>query len=399
MQKDQQLGKAGLITLISILSAAPPIATDLFLPAVPDMPAYFNTSEAVINLVLLGFYFFMSIGMLILGPLSDKYGRRPVALASLFMFIIPSALCAVTPNIWLLIAERVVQGLGGGGMVALGTALVKDCFDGDDRTKVLTVTMAIGSVAPMAAPVLGAVILSFTTWQGTFIAQAVVGICALPLVFALKEPLSDDERVTESILHTLGRLVVVGKNPSFIWLLLLFCLFGGSYMGYVSSASYIYTDFFAMGKIEYSIFFAINSFMAVIGSMLVSPIQRRFNPKYSLAGVFVAGAIAGALVLFIGSTGPVAFLVAYAIYTIGIGFIRPSATAVLLEQQARDTGSASSLINMFYALLGSIGMAAITLPWASYIQGLGFMICGCSIVALIGWVVLLKSPVKMKGVN
>ena len=402
MEKGQglrkQMNAIGIIILIAIVSATPPIATDLCLPAIPDMPAYFNTSEAVVNLMLVGFFFFMAVGMLLLGPLSDKYGRKKVLVASLLVFAGCSALCSFAVNIWMLVALRVIQGLGGGGMVSIGTALVKDCFEGDMRAKVLVAAMAIGVVAPMFAPVLGAFILTFTTWQGTFVAQAVVALCALPLALRLVEPLAPEDRVTESLGRTLGRLVVVGRNKNFIFLLLCCALCSAPYMAYISSASYIYTGFFGLSKLEYSAFFAANAVVSAVGAWLVIAVQKRVAPRVSLPVSFGLSLLSGIGLLLVGHLSPFSFLAVYAVFTLCGGFIRPCVTAVLLEQQEGDTGSASSLINTTNTVLGSVGMLCATLPWSTYINGLGICITVAVAVAFAGLlVILLSGRFNIKG--
>ena len=172
--KQKYLKNSGLIALITILSMIPPLSTDLYMPALPEMTAYFKTSSTLMSSTMTIFFIFMAIGILILGPMSDKYGRKPILIASISISLIFSGLCAISPTITFLIIARAASAVGAGGMVAIATALIKDSFEGKSMSQVLSVTQAFGLLAPMLAPLLGALILSIFDWKMTFIALAIL---------------------------------------------------------------------------------------------------------------------------------------------------------------------------------------------------------------------------------
>ncbi|MCQ2752420.1 MAG: MFS transporter [Coriobacteriales bacterium] len=395
----KQISNIEIILLIAIISAAPPIATDLYLPAVPSMPAYFDTSEAVINFTLVGFFLFMAVGMLIFGPLSDKYGRKKPLLVSVFMFVVCAIFAATAINIWILVATRVLQGIAGGGMVALGTALVKDCFEGVRRQRTLVVVQAISVVAPVVSPILGAAIISFFDWRATFIAQGI--IAALSLIFALRliEPLPKSERNDIGVIKSIARLGIVGKNIAFTGLLICCAICGGPFMTYISAASYIYIDFFSLSPVEYSIYFGINASLSAVGAFLVIALQGKLTAKMSIIITTVLCILSGGLIIAFGELAPIGFLLTFAIYSLSSGFIRPIATNLLLEQQDKDTGSASSLINLVFTLCGSICMFMVSAPWSTYVFAVGFMVLVGSILSLLGIFALLKSKIEINGLN
>jgi len=397
VKQTKQLSKPALIALIVLLSMAPPLATDLFLPAVPSMPEFFGTTASVVNFALVGFFFFMAVGMLVIGPMSDKFGRKPLIMISLVAFIVFACLCAMASNIYLLIASRVVQGFAGGGMVALGTALVKDCFEGKTRERALVVVMAIGVLAPMLAPVLGALILSFASWRGTFIGMAVVAVFAVPFALRLVEPLAPEDRISEGVVHSLGRLIVVGKNKAFILLLLIVALHGAPFMTYISAVSYVYIDFFNLSAVQYSLFFAANAALSAVGAFLVEPIQKVWSKRQALLVCIALTVISGVLIIVVGRMSPWVFLATFGLNTLGGGVVRPIATVVLLDQQEKDTGSASALINFIITVLGSGGMLLAMAPWTDYVVGIGIAVFACCGIALLGLVALLRSNIEIKG--
>lgn len=209
------MNKHFIIVLIAFMNMIVPLSLDMYLPAVPHMTAAFNTTESTVNLTLVGFFFFMAIGTLIFGPLSDKYGRRGLLVAGTLVYTIFSAACALATSIWLLIIARVLQALGAGCMVAISTAMIKDCFDRRTRNTILAVVQAMAVIAPMLAPIVGAFIVTHAGWRATFAVLAVLGAgCTISLVF-LKETLAAEDRYTGSLAGSLGLLIDVGRNPGF----------------------------------------------------------------------------------------------------------------------------------------------------------------------------------------
>lgn len=167
-RKQKYLGEKGMIVFIAFLSAFIPLSTDLYLPALPGMAEYFNAPVNMVNLTLILFFVFFSIGTLIWGPLSDKYGRKPVLMAGLIIYTIASVLCAYAGDIDQLITFRVFQAAGGSAAGAVAMAMVKDVYDGRKREVVLSVVHSMVVLAPAVAPVVGAFLLSFTSWRGSF---------------------------------------------------------------------------------------------------------------------------------------------------------------------------------------------------------------------------------------
>ena len=147
------LGNRGLIVLIALLSAFVPLSTDLYLPALPGMGDFFGVSATLTNLTLILFFLFFSLGLLVWGPLSDKYGRRPVLLAGLALYIAASAGCAASLEVWHLVAFRILQAIGGSAASAVATAMVKDVYDGRKRESVLALVQSMVVISPAVAKI------------------------------------------------------------------------------------------------------------------------------------------------------------------------------------------------------------------------------------------------------
>lgn len=397
------MNKRFIIVLIACMNMIVPLSLDMYLPAVPHMTAAFETTESMVNLTLVGFFFFMAVGTLIFGPLSDKYGRKGLLVAGTLAYTVCSIGCAVSVNIWMLIAARVLQALGAGCMVAISTAMIKDCFDRTTRNTILAVVQAMAVIAPMLAPIAGAFIITHAGWRATFAVLGLLGAVCTAALFFLKETLPDDERYEGSLAGSLGLLVDVGRNPSFTLFLCSAAMLAAPYMGYVAVCSYVYIDFFGLSETSYSYYFAVNSAAAILGPILYVKAIRVLSPHRLMNLCIFVAAVCGVLLFVFGSLLPLAFLLCFLPFTIIESLLRPMSTAVLLNQQEKDTGSASSLINCVNTVLGSLGMMLAPVLSTNYVHGLGILLVLFAAIAALLWFAVLaygkRSGQPLAGVD
>lgn len=396
--KQKFLGKGGLIFFIALMNMFIPLSTDLYLPALPKMAEAFHVSSSLANLTLVSFFFFFAAGTLLWGPVSDKYGRRTVLLASSSLYVVASFICTVTPTIYLLIGARVVQGIGAGGIIAVSMALVKDCFSGRQRETILALVQTISGLAPMIAPVIGAILLKVTDWRGAFALLTIIGALCLVLSALYVETLPAEEKYEGTIVGALGRLVAVGKNIGFLVPCLIFSLYNFSFMGYISMSAYIYEDFFGMNAQLYSYFFAANAALSLAGPMLYIRFFTGWNKRKFATLCFLIYTISGAFLLLTGCKAPLLFWVGFAPFSLMGTISRPFSTSIMLDQQEGDTGSASSLISGVATVFGSVGMVMASM-WSNIIVGLGAQILCTGVISIIGWALLMRSSIPCRGVK
>ena len=394
-----RLGVIGLLVLLVVASLITPLSLDMYTPAVPHMTDHFNTNASTVNLTLVGYYLFFSVGLLIFGPISDKHGRRPILIGGMAVYTVGSALCAMATSIWALIAFRVVEALGAGAVSAVSTAVVKDAFCAERREAVLSVVQVMFVIGPVLAPVVGAFIVRVADWRVTFLVLAAVGALCFVLTVLFKETLPENERYQGSVLGSLCNLGVVAKNKGFTSFLLIVGTLNLPFMAYIAVASYVYIDFFGLDEMGYSLYFAIAALLTALGPFIWLVAQKFMNARRFTNIILTIAGLSGVAMLCMGQISPTLFCVTFLIFAVMQACVRPYSTNILLSQQDDDTGAASSLINFLHTALGSLGMVIAVLPWTNYVEGVGVSIVVSMIVAGLGWFALLRSNAPLKGVK
>ena len=382
------LGPKALVGYLAFLSAFVPLSTDLYLPALPGMGQFFQAPAELTNLTLSCFMLIYSLSMLAWGPLSDKYGRRPILLAGLVIYIAASIASALCGSVYQLIVGRSFQALGSGAISAVSLTVVKDAFRGRSMENVLTLIQTMMVLAPMLAPVIGGILLTVTSWRGIFWALTLCGAVALGLSFALRETLTSP--TPGSALGSLSRVAVVLRHARFRSLLAIFSLSNMPFMAYLAASAYVFEDRFGVSPQAYSYFFAVNAGVSMFGPLLYARFLRNLPRRAYIAGNFLLSAAAGALILILGSEGPFAFAALYLPITFCGSAIRPPATMLMMNQMDTDTGTVASLIGSVGLLCGSFAMFLCSLPWNNFISATGSISMAASLICLYGWLRLSR---------
>ncbi|MEM2097173.1 MAG: Bcr/CflA family efflux MFS transporter [Methanothrix sp.] len=388
--RQRYLGDKGLIALISLLSAFVPLSTDLYLPALPGMADYFGVSPDLANLTLVMFFLSFGAGTLIWGPLSDRYGRRPMLLIGISLYSAASIGCALSTDIYQMIAFRILEAIGGSSGFAVATAIIKDVYDVRSREPILAVVQTMVLISPVSAPVIGAILLRFTSWRGLFGALAFIGLMALAGSAALQETL--ERRYSGPLSHALGRLYVVARNPAFASLLVLFSLPSISAMAFIASSSYIYIRGFGLNELAYSYFFAFNAIGMISSPTIYLRLSRRMSRRSFVTMCFGVMILSGMLIVILGTRSPWMFAAVLLPATIASGAVRTPGTNLMLEQQREDTGSAAALMSCSGITAGSIGMSLISLNRGNMIPVLGMMYVLIGILCATLWLYISQKP-------
>ena len=388
MRRQKYLTISAMIAYLAYIGMIIPLSTDLYLPALPEMGKYFSASEFLVGLTLTIFFFTFGISMIVFGPLSDKYGRRLILIFGAAIFTASSLACALSPSIYFLLAGRFFQAVGSGAVITVATALIKDCFRGKLMRKILAITQALGVIAPMVAPLVGGILLTFTDWRGSFYLLTALGAINLFVAFLFCETLPEHKRYRGGILNSLTLLTEVARRKYFIAVLIMFALLSKPYMAYLSASSFIYVEHFALTAQEYSYFFAVNSAASIAGPILYLKLKNRLTNVEMLRLCFFVAAVSGILVSSVGNMSALIFLLSFLPFTMIGAVVRPFSMEILLLEAKENVGTAASVINFVPTLFGSLGMMLGTLPWGNFIDGLGLIMLTATTLSIALWILI-----------
>ncbi|PWQ93724.1 multidrug effflux MFS transporter [Leucothrix arctica] len=384
MKKVQHvLGKTGTLIFLVVISAFPPLTTDLYLPALPKMVVIFNTNQTMVNLTLIVYFVIYAFGLLFWGPLSDKFGRKPILLTGTVIYTAASLLCAMVSSVEFLIGARIIQALGGSAVTVVATAIVKDLYNGREREKVMATIMSLVIIAPMVAPILGAFLLKIATWPMIFVALAVFGTISIILALCYEETL--ETRYTGSVIRAWGRLGTVAKNPHFLSLLIIFSITPMALMAFLASGSYIYVNGFGFTEQQFSYAFSFNALFAFFGPTIYMQVSKRIHVQSIITFFYAVLIVCGVLTYTIGHLSPWIFALVVGPATLAVIATRVPGTNLMLDQQKEDTGSAVAIIQFSGMMCGAIGMFLVSLRPEELIKDLAIIQFVVGVIASVLW--------------
>ncbi|MBN1904933.1 MAG: multidrug effflux MFS transporter [Deltaproteobacteria bacterium] len=379
----KQLSGFMIMVFVALIASFPPLSTDLYLPALPTMSEQLNCSVWWVNLSISIFFIFVSTSSFIWGPLSDKYGRKRMLLIGVPLFIISSIFCMFSQDVYQLIIARIFQAIGAGASMAVNLAIVKDVFPGKKRESTLAMAAVLNGMIPVIAPSIGSLIIRFSTWRGIFGLLTIIGILVFIFTLFLKE--TNEEYSADSSLKTTLRLFVVLKNPHFYRLLIVFSIVSIPLLAFIGVSSFIFVQHFGLSAEAYSIYFGAIAAHYIIGGPIYLFLRRYFRPIPIITASYVGSILSGILILTIGEKSPMLFAISVALGYLCVSIGRPPSNSLLLEQQDKDTGSASSLIQAVFVLTGAFGMMFISIDWSNRIMVIGIMNVVLSLFGFILW--------------
>ncbi|MHC3367986.1 multidrug effflux MFS transporter [Rhodococcus aetherivorans] len=346
---------------LALLSATAPLATDMYLPGLPVMSESLGTSTVGIQLTLTTFMAGLGVGQLIVGPLSDGWGRRRLLLAGTVVLALSSALCATAPTVEVLIAARLIQGFSGGTGIVLARAVIADRARGNEAARLFSVMMIIGGVAPIVAPLLGGVLLGPIGWRGIF--WVLTGLAVLMIVAVLTvvpETLPPERRHSGGLAMLARNFGTVIGNRRFVGYAATFALGFGAMFSYISASPFVVQEVLGMTPGQFSLIFAANSVGLVAGNIVNTRLIGRFEVRdllrYGVTQMLTAGVLL-VLAVLVADTNrwlvlPLLFLVVSS-----LGFVMGNATALAQGQVPKAAGTGSAVMGA-----SQFGLAALVSP-------------------------------------
>ncbi|MGE7991006.1 multidrug effflux MFS transporter [Pseudomonas sp. NPDC089554] len=347
---------AGLLFLLGGLAALGALSTNIMLPSFPAIAQALQADAQGMGLILSSFFITFALGQLLVGPLADTFGRKPLVLGGLLVFVIGSALCGLAESLPVLLAGRVVQALGVCAVSVLARAIARDLFDGEALAKVLVFTMVIMASAPGFSPLIGGLLDTAFGWRAAFVFVGALSVLVGGLyVVRVGETLPWIMRSPISLgMVARGYLGLLG-DWRFTRPALAVGLVIGALYAFFASAPGVLMGQLGLSALQLGVFFAL-TVLVVFAAGLLSP---RLVHRFGAAKVMPAGAglaLLGALLLmaWAHSLTLLSFSLAMTVFLFGMGLANPVGTAVALQPFPRQAGLASALIGFL-----QMGMAAV----------------------------------------
>ena len=361
-----------LLLAMGMMSAFGPFVTDFYLPGLPALATYFDTGTSWVQLSLTSSMLGLAGGQLLIGPASDKYGRRLPLILSMTLFILASIACLFAWNIESFVFFRFFQGIAGAGGVVISKSVAADLYQGKELNQFFSLLMVINGLAPIVAPVIGGLVLRHTDWKGIFLILLGIGFVLLAVSVRFRESLPMARRIPGNIFHSFGKFLPILRNGRFMHYVLIQMFSMGVFFTYLASSPFLIQAHFHLDAFAYSLCFALNASGMIVGSRITP----RFPDVFSAlkTGVYALGLASTAFVIVL--LGDVSFYLLEGFLFVmmtSLGMILPTSTSLALTLERQNAGGASAVIGFGQFIFGAL---------LSPLTGLGPMAVSVSLITL-----------------
>jgi DHA1 family bicyclomycin/chloramphenicol resistance-like MFS transporter len=360
------------------MTAFAPLVTDMYLPSLPALTDWFDTSASMIQMTISTSMLGIAVGQLFFGSISDKAGRRRPLFASLALYLAATLGCVFVSNIHALIVFRLLQGLGAAGSIVIARSVASDRFSGKELLSFLALMAAVQGIAPIVAPIFGGVLLLFTNWKGIFLCLGLLGLAVLFASLRMKESLPVHKRANVSVRSSFRLFVPVLKNKPLMLYIALLSFSMAIMFAYIASSPFIFQEHYGVSPVAYGIFFAINALSLTVGNILSARFE---HPKKVLntavAGLFVFSLVTGISLLL--DLSIVCFCTALFLTLLCAGATFPVSTNLALDLEKKYKGTASAILGAATFLVGGVAMPLAGL--GNILHSTSYVMIGCAVLA------------------
>lgn len=372
-----------LVTFLIFQLALPILSTDIYLPSLKEMGGFFNTDPAHAQLSLVIFFIVFGIAQLFYGPLSDCFGRKPLFLISLSIYLIGCLVCIFSNTIQIFIVGRCLQALGSGGAI-LVFAIIRDLYEGKQAAKLIAYMSAVVAISPIVGPILGGIIQSSLSWQYNFVVLALIGLC---LLFASGFiPETNRKRIfSTSFLKETGchyRYLFTSRRYLSNALSAAFSF--GSLFAYVCGAPYVFLNLMGYSSVAFGGIFAIAAIGYVVGAFVNGKLISQLGvDAMSKIGMFflVSGSIAMLLFCYIYPLNLFAIILPQVVCEFGISIVISTCIAKALQPIPQCAGTGMALIGFLRFLIAAGSGYLTTVGEGATAMPLAFTVLGCALLS------------------
>lgn len=335
-----------LVIFLGMLTAITPLATDLYLPALPIMPGELNTTASNIQMTIGVMTFGVAIGQLFGGPISDTMGRKLPLIIGNLLCVTSGIICAYAPSIEILLLGRFLQGLTGSVGVVISKAIARDFASGQELTKLFALLMMVNGLAPVLAPLVGGQLLLFTTWRVIFVILALFSTILLVGSFLFRESLPKEKRITGGIGTAVKNYIKLIKDKPFLGQTLIQLFAFGAFFSYISGSSFVYQNIFQLSAQEFSYLFGINSCGIILASAISGRISNVITSKqlltFSLWQLTIGSLLFLVAMLLEWPLIPVTIILFFTVCTVSL--FGSASFSMAMTSYGKMAGSASAIL-------------------------------------------------------
>ena len=335
-----------LVVFLGMLTAITPLATDLYLPALPIMPGELNTTASNIQMTIGIMTFGVAVGQLFGGPISDTMGRKLPLIVGNLLCVISGIICAFAPSIEILLLGRFLQGLTGSVGVVIAKAIARDFASGQELTKLFALLMMVNGLAPVLAPLIGGQLLLFTTWCVIFVILAVFSAILLIGSLLFRESLPKEKRVTGGVGVAVKNYITLIKDKPFLGQTLIQLFAFGGFFAYISGSSFVYQNIFQLSAQEFSYLFGINSCGIILASAISGRVSNVITSRqiltFSLWELTIGSLLFLVAMIFEWSLIPVTTILFFTVCTVSL--FGSASFSMAMTNYGKMAGSASAIL-------------------------------------------------------
>jgi len=383
-----------LILLLGALAACGPLATDMYLPSLPSIAQTFGVSAVAATATLTSFMAGFSMGMLLYGPMSDAYGRRPVLLGGIALFTVASIACWLSFSIGELIVLRFLQALGAGAASVLARAIARDAHAPSDAARVLSMVAIVTAVGPLLAPMVGGQLLLLGGWRVVFIALTLFGLaCGVAAWLRVPETWPAEKRESAAVLRSFAAYGRLLRDPLVWGHMLCGGMAFASMFTYISATPFVYIEYFHVSPQHYGFFFGLNIFGIMVGNFINTRLVGRLG---ALRMVSMAATVSCVASLFVSLAcltgwGGLWSIVVGLFFVVGVvGVLGANCATDLMYRYPKNAGAAAAVFGATQLGLGALASVLVGLFPGVSPFGMGVMIGICGVLAYVGRVLVVR---------
>jgi DHA1 family bicyclomycin/chloramphenicol resistance-like MFS transporter len=391
--------RTGLLVtlLLGALAAVPPMSMDMYLPALPEVTRTLDSTATTVQLTLTACLTGMALGQLVVGPMSDRWGRRRPLLAGLLTYIVAALMCALAQSAEVLIGFRLLQGLAGSAGIVIARAVVRDLYDGLAMARFFSTLLLISSIAPIVAPVIGGQVLHVTDWRGIFLLLAAIGLALTLLVWRrLPETLPPGRRQSGGVLAALWIMRGLFADRIFTGYVMTNGFTYGALFSYIAASPFIIQDIYGASPQTFSLLFGLNSLgLMIVGQINGKVLVGRVRLDKTLGCGLAVLALAGVGLLLVtagafGDLGPVPLAAGLFVMISALGLILPNTNALALMRTPHAAGSASALVGTSCFVMGAIASSLVSIAGKGTAVPMAAVQLGSALAAIISFLTLCR---------